>query len=375
MEHETYDVELVEITKKFGSFTAVDNVSLSIKRGSFFSILGPSGCGKTTLLRMIGGFEYPATGSVFIRGERSNDIPANKRRTNMVFQNLALFPMKSVFENIVFGLRRRKLAKDAIRRKSFETLEKVGLLGFEDKEISQLSGGQKQRVALARALVLDPAVLLLDEPLSALDEKLREHMKIELKRLQHSLGTTFVYITHDQGEALTLSDQIAVMLKGRIVQIGTPPDLYNNPGSAFVSAFVGTSNRFVGRLVSDAKNSTATIRVKNLVFEATSKEDLHTDGEVICFVRPQNILITGSEESVPGGYQTFKGIVTEKSFGGISIGYMIELTDGIQVKVTIPQAAHEKSYDVSERLFVSWRSDDMSCFSANELSDININLG
>ena len=293
----------------------------------------------------------------------------------MVFQNLALFPMKSVFENVVFGLRRRKLAKEEIRRKSSETLEKVGLLGFEDKQISQLSGGQKQRVALARALVLDPAVLLLDEPLSALDEKLREHMKIELKRLQHSLGTTFVYITHDQGEALTLSDQIAVMLKGKIVQIGSPEDLYNHPGNAFVSAFVGSSNRLVGKLISNAKNSTGTIRVESLDFVATLKEDLQKDAKVICFVRPQDILITGSKESIPGGYQTFKGIVTDKNFGGISIGYMIELADGIQVKVSIPQAAHEKSYDVSERLLVSWRPDDMACFSASELSDININVG
>ncbi len=233
------DLEVDRVTRRYGALAAVDALSLEVPHGSFFSILGPSGCGKTTLLRIIAGFLEPDSGDVRIGGESMRGVPPNRRPVNMVFQHLALFPMMSVGENVGYGLVRRGTPKAETRRKVGAMLERVGLAGAEDKRIDQLSGGQKQRVAIARSLVLDPTLLLLDEPLGALDLKLREHMKIELKQLQADFGTTFVYITHDQSEALVLSDRVAVMNAGRFEQVGTPQELYYHPETPFVAAFVG----------------------------------------------------------------------------------------------------------------------------------------
>src|SRR2546429_1574167 len=240
------DLEVDRVSKHYGTHRAVDELSFSVERGSFFSILGPSGCGKTTLLRMIAGFQQPDAGEIRIGGMRMNGVAPNRRPVNMVFQHLALFPMMSVGENVGYGLARRGAAQPLIRERVATMLKRVGLPGAEGKRIDQLSGGQKQRVAIARSLVLEPTLLLLDEPLGALDLKLREHMKIELKQLQADFGTTFVYITHDQSEALVLSDRVAVMSAGRFEQIGTPQELYYAPLTAFVAGFVGANNRLSG---------------------------------------------------------------------------------------------------------------------------------
>ena len=243
----TPDLEVRGVVKRFDAHLAVDQLSFNVQRGSFFSILGPSGCGKTTLLRMIAGFIQPDGGEIAIGGRSMAQVPPNKRPVNMVFQHLALFPMMSVGENVAFGLARRGVGRAERLRRAEAMLERVGLAGAADKRTEELSGGQRQRVAIARSMVLEPTLLLLDEPLGALDLKLREHMKLELKQLQSAFGTTFVYITHDQSEALVLSDHVGVMNHGRFEQLGTPQELYYSPASAFVAGFVGASNRLPGK--------------------------------------------------------------------------------------------------------------------------------
>ncbi|MBT6341512.1 MAG: ABC transporter ATP-binding protein [Desulfobacula sp.] len=240
----SYVLEIKNVTKKFGDFKAVDSVSFNVEDGGFFSILGGSGCGKTTLLRMISGFEEVTHGDLLVRGKSMEAIPPERRPVNIIFQNLALFPMMNVEKNVAFGLQRQRLPKKEVNTRVEEMLERVGLTGFEKKKVTELSGGQRQRVAIARSLVLNPSILLLDEPLGALDRKLREHMKIELKMLQKEIGTTFIYITHDQSEALVMSDRVAVMNQGRFEQIDTPKNLYKNPKTSFVAGFVGESNEF-----------------------------------------------------------------------------------------------------------------------------------
>jgi len=249
-------LEIKNLSKHFDDFTAVKNVDFSVEEGGFFSILGSSGCGKTTLLRIIAGFQQESEGDVIIRGQSMKGIPPEKRPVNIVFQNLALFPMMNVRENVAFGLKRQKLNRAVINSKVNEMLERVGLHGYENKKVTDLSGGQRQRVAIARSLVMNPSILLLDEPLGALDRKLREHMKVELKLLQKEIGTTFVYITHDQSEALVMSDKVAVMHDGQFEQIDTPRNLYKNPRTSFVAGFVGDTNRF--ELLSTEGNSMMT---------------------------------------------------------------------------------------------------------------------
>jgi spermidine/putrescine transport system ATP-binding protein len=236
------DIQLIELSKRFAELTAVDSIDLHIAGGEFFSLLGPSGCGKTTTLRMIAGFEQPTEGRILLDGVDVAYTPPHKRNVNTVFQNYALFPHLNVFDNVAFGLRRAKRPKDEQKRRVGEALELVRLTGFERRKSSQLSGGQQQRVALARALVLNPAVLLLDEPLGALDAKLRKALQIELKTLQQEVGITFLYVTHDQEEALTMSDRLAVMNGGRIEQIGAPQEVYEDPETLFVADFLGVSN-------------------------------------------------------------------------------------------------------------------------------------
>jgi spermidine/putrescine transport system ATP-binding protein len=243
------DLHCKNLVRRFGSHTAVDQVSLEIPAGSFFSILGPSGCGKTTLLRLLAGFERPDSGDIIIRGQHMNDVAPNRRPVNMVFQHLALFPTMSVGDNIAYGLKRRKVPAAERRQRIAGVLEQVGLAGMEARFPQQLSGGQRQRVALARCLVLEPTLLLLDEPLGALDLKLRDQMKVELKNLQKAFGTTFVYITHDQSEALVMSDRVAVMRDGRFDQVASPEALYREPATPFVASFVGDNNRLSGKLI------------------------------------------------------------------------------------------------------------------------------
>ena len=242
----TTAIKLDDVSKRFGDFTAVDDVSLNIKKGEFFSLLGPSGCGKTTTLRMVAGFEQPTEGQILLEGEAVEDVPPNERNVNTVFQSYALFEHLNVEDNVAFGLKRKKVEKNEIKRRVAEALELVSLEHRADARTTELSGGMQQRVALARALVNRPAVLLLDEPLGALDLKLRRQMQVELKDIQREVGITFVYVTHDQEEALAMSDRIAVMHEGRVVQCGEPEDIYEKPGEAFVAGFIGVSNLMEG---------------------------------------------------------------------------------------------------------------------------------
>jgi len=279
------------ITKKFGTYTAVDKVSFDVEEGKFFSILGPSGCGKTTLLRMIAGFYEPTTGEIEIRGKNVIGLEPNKRPVNLIFQHLALFPMMNVKENIAFGLKRRKEKAKIIDHKVREMLERVGLPGYDKHEINQLSGGQKQRVAIARSLVMEPSVLLLDEPLGALDLKLREHMKVELKELQAQVGTTFVYITHDQSEAMVMSDHVAVMKDGKFEQLDSPQNLYHNPASSFVAQFVGNNNKFTG-VLQKMSNGTSILQLEdNLHVRVTGTRELQLQEKVEMFIRPEAMII------------------------------------------------------------------------------------
>ena len=283
-------LQIEKLTRHFGDFTAVDGVDLEVEEGSFFSILGPSGCGKTTLLRMIAGFLEPTSGTVRIRGEDMAGIPPNRRPVNLVFQNLALFPTMNVAANIAFGLRRRRLPGADIRRRVASMLERVGLEGYGGKPIAQLSGGQKQRVAIARALVLEPSILLLDEPLGALDLKLREQMKIELKQLQAREGTTFIYITHDQSEALVMSDRVAVMNEGRFEQIDTPQGLYAGPVSRFVAGFVGENN-ILEADIEQQQDRTARVRVTGGPVMQTSLMQPVSGSRCKLYIRPESVML------------------------------------------------------------------------------------
>ncbi len=287
-------LEIDHITKNFADFIAVDDVSFEVEEGKFFSILGPSGCGKTTLLRMIAGFLEPSSGSLRIRGEDMAGIAPNRRPVNLVFQNLALFPMMNVAGNIAFGLKRQRCSAGEIESRTDAMLERVGLTGYGPKQISQLSGGQKQRVAIARALVLNPSILLLDEPLGALDLKLREQMKIELKKLQREVGTTFIYITHDQSEALVMSDTVAVMNEGRFDQIDTPRNLYEKPGSRFVAGFVGETNIFSASV--ETVEPELTVRTSTgITMRATAMQPM--DGQhCSLFIRPESIILMPDDD-------------------------------------------------------------------------------
>jgi spermidine/putrescine ABC transporter ATP-binding subunit len=278
------------VSKRFGDVLAVDNVSLDIRRGEFFSLLGPSGCGKTTLLRMLAGFESPTTGELYIDEQPMSAIPPHHRPVNMVFQSYAIFPHLDVRSNIAFGLRKAKLPRAELDAKVEEMLEMIKLPGYGSRGATELSGGERQRVALARALIKRPKVLLLDEPLGALDKKLREQMQIELRLLQQSVGITFVFVTHDQEEALTLSDRIAVMSKGHVLEVESPTQLYQTPKSRFVADFIGTMNFFAGS-VRDIGNGQAKIQCGELgeVLATTREEPISSGSEVVVAIRPENL--------------------------------------------------------------------------------------
>ncbi len=283
-------IKIVDVTKAFGSVLAVDDISIGIRRGEFFSLLGPSGCGKTTLLRMLAGFEWPTRGELFIDDQLMSDVPPYRRPVNMVFQNYAIFPHLDVRSNIAYGMRKAKLSKQELGAMVDEMLEMIKLEGYGSRGATELSGGERQRVALARALIKRPKVLLLDEPLGALDKKLREQMQLELRALQKSVGITFVFVTHDQEEALTMSDRIAVMSKGEVLQIESPMRLYEAPSNRFVADFIGTMNFFNGS-VRGIANGGVTIDAGPLgVVHATAEGDGIVDGsEVIVAIRPEKI--------------------------------------------------------------------------------------
>ena len=313
-------ITLTSVTKQFGETVAVDDVSLQIEGGEFFSLLGPSGCGKTTTLRIIGGFVYPTTGEVRINGEIMAEIPPYRRPVNTVFQNYALFPHKTVAQNIAFGLQMKKVPKSGISGAVERSLDLIQLPGYGDRKPSELSGGERQRVALARALINEPTILLLDEPLSALDLKLRKQMQLELKALQRKVGITFVYVTHDQGEALALSDRIAVMNDGKILQIGTPSEIYDSPQNRFVADFIGTSNFLEGTLISENKVLLITERPSKIVCTPTS--DIPLNIPVIVAIRPERFdLRTTLTSDVPN---FLRGVIQDESYLGTTLQYTVQ---------------------------------------------------
>jgi spermidine/putrescine transport system ATP-binding protein len=322
-------VELRDVTKRFGDVVAVNNVSLEIKQGEFFSLLGPSGCGKTTTLRMVAGFAHPTEGQVYIKGELVNGVPAYRRDTNLVFQQLALFPHMDVYDNIAFGpFVKRKLSKADIRERVDKVLDLVELSGFETRRIQQLSGGQQQRVAIARALINEPTVLLLDEPLGALDLKLRLQMQIELKTIQKRVGTTFIYVTHDQGEAITMSDRIAVINKGRVEQIAASEEIYSKPATSFVAKFIGDTNLLEGKVLGKEQD--------NVVFEsygakirvyANSSYDHVANSELTISLRPEKIKVHPEGAAVSGD-NLFAGRVKNATFMGSIVRYTVALDRG-----------------------------------------------
>jgi spermidine/putrescine transport system ATP-binding protein len=289
-------VELSDVSMDFGSFRAVDHANVNVKPGEFFSFLGPSGCGKTTILRMISGFMEPTQGTIRIGGQDMRGIGPNRRPTVLIFQNLALFPLMPVWENIGFGLEVRGVDKQTRRAKAEELLKLVDLPGAADKAISQLSGGQKQRVAIARALAVEPKVMLLDEPLSALDLKLRQHMRAELRTIQKRTNVTFIYITHDQGEALAMSDRVAVMSQGKIQQVGIPQEIYNNPVNGFVASFVGENNIFAGELLSSSGKGGGKFRTESGTFDVTVGQGVSKSTPCKLYIRPEYCLLAKKEK-------------------------------------------------------------------------------
>jgi spermidine/putrescine transport system ATP-binding protein len=314
----TPDVRLVDVTKRFEDVVAVDNLSLEVESGSFFALLGPSGCGKTTTLRMIGGFEQPTEGAIYLGEREVSGLPAYKRDVNTVFQSYALFPHLSVFENVAFGMRRRGVRGQTLSGRVREILHIVGLEGMEKRKPCQLSGGQQQRVALARALVNKPRVLLLDEPLGALDLKLRKQMQLELKGIQHDVGVTFIHVTHDQEEAMTMADRIAVMNHGRIEQLGTPTELYETPATAYVAGFLGASNLIAGTV-----SGADTVRLRSGPEVRVPREALAgRTGEVAVGIRPEKI------ELGNGQANTLDGTIVEQAYVGVATQYIVDTACG-----------------------------------------------
>jgi spermidine/putrescine transport system ATP-binding protein len=342
-----------------GLIIAVDHIDLEVEDGEFFSLLGPSGCGKTTTLRMIGGFEQPTSGMIELAGQDVTWLPPYKRNVNTVFQNYALFPHLSIFDNVAFGLRRKHLKEAEVKARVTEMLELVELPGYERRKPSQLSGGQAQRVALARALVNKPSVLLLDEPLGALDLKLRKQMQVELKRIQQEVGITFIYVTHDQEEAMTMSNRIAVMNRGKYEQLGAPETLYERPATAFVAGFLGVSNLLpasMGERDGDYRFATlahgAVVRIPSSL----------VDGEraIRIGVRPEKIRLHADPSTIPDQMNRLEGQVIDASYLGASTSYIVRSPDGERLTVfeqNIGRTAHGSLHQPGQQVHLSWSPD------------------
>lgn len=348
------DLHLVNLTKRFGDVAAVDDLTLTIPAGSFFALLGPSGCGKTTTLRMVAGLEDPTEGHIKV-GERDiTGLRAFKRPVNTVFQSYALFPHLDIFENVAFGLRRRGI-KD-VRGPVEEMLALVELSAMARRKPTQLSGGQQQRVAVARALINEPDVLLLDEPLGALDLKLRRQMQIELKRIQTEVGTTFVHVTHDQEEAMTMADTVAVMNEGRIEQMGEPSEIYELPKTMFVARFLGQSNLFLGEQVGTTSDAIR-VRAHDQVFTVPTSRNNASGSLVIVGVRPEKMTVVDQGDEIPSGHEQIPGVVTDVSYTGVSTQYLVRLPWGQEVMVFEQNTVVGDRCSVGDQVVVHWAPD------------------
>jgi len=348
MSHNGEAIRFDDVTKQFGSTTAVEDLNLSIRRGEFFSLLGPSGCGKTTTLRMVAGFEQPTEGSVYLEGEPVDDVPPYRRNVNTVFQSYALFEHLDVEGNVAFGLKRRKVDGEEIKTRVAEALELVQLTGREHSKPRQLSGGQMQRVALARALVNRPSVLLLDEPLGALDLKLRKQMQVELKEIQREVGITFLYVTHDQEEALAMSDRIAVMDEGVVQQSGPPEEIYETPRKTFVAGFIGVSNLLPATVEGDGVRLSTGQR-----HSATLPEGSEEGDSVHVSVRPEKIFLDDLED----GMVTVEGEIVERIYMGTTTQVIVELAPDVRmiaVEQNVARSRSDDRWEIGERVKLGW---------------------
>lgn len=354
-------ISIDRVSKHFGDVVAVDSISIDIEAGEFFSLLGPSGCGKTTLLRMLAGFETPTSGEIYVDGSPMTEIPPHHRPTNMVFQNYAIFPHIDVAGNIAYGLRKDKLGKVEQNRRVDEALEMVKLAGYGKRRANELSGGQQQRVALARALIKRPKLLLLDEPLGALDKKLREEMQLELRALQESVGITFIFVTHDQEEALTLSDRIAVMARGNALQIASPTQLYNQPVDVEVADFIGQMNFFDGRVV-DVQGERAVVETQGLgrLNARADQSFIHKDAQVVVALRPEKLLLSNQ----PGAetQNTAKGELTTSAYFGGRSHYYISVTGAdnrVEVATQDSGMSSDHSLERGSEVWLSWAEESL----------------
>ena len=360
-------VEIRDIFKRFGRVTAVDGFSLTVGRGEFVSLLGPSGCGKTTLLRLIAGLLRADSGEVVIDGQDMSDVPPNKRDIGLVFQNYALFPHMNVYENLAFGLRMRKMGKSEIRERVTRALELIGLPEVEDRTPQQMSGGQQQRVALARALVIEPRLLLLDEPLSNLDAKLREGMRFEILRIQRQLGITSIYVTHDQEEALTLSDRVVVMNEGHVMQIGAPTDIYERPENLFVASFIGKVNSYDCRVVESAEpGGDATVGLDGVGRLQVRPPRAVSEGEsVTVAVRPERIRLTHKGQEEPGEHtseNSFNAVIDAVMYSGSMTVYLLKLGSDKELTVEEKNSTGPSDFRVGENVDVQLQAENLLVF-------------
>jgi spermidine/putrescine transport system ATP-binding protein len=361
------DVRLDRVTKRFGEVVAVDDLTLEIGKGEFFSLLGPSGCGKTTTLRMIGGFEEPSLGAIYLRGADVTNLPPYRRSVNTVFQSYALFPHLDVSENVAFGLLRRGVDKRDVPNAVQDALRLVDLTGFEHRRPSQLSGGQQQRVALARALVNWPDVLLLDEPLGALDLKLRKQMQLELKRIQNEIGITFLYVTHDQEEALAMSDRLAVMRGGKIEQIGEPEEIYERPSTEFVAGFLGASNLLEGKVV-ERDAALARIRLVDGEMVSVPVERVgSTDTTVKLGVRPEKIRLESADGEPTDGWNCITGTLRMVTFVGVSHQFTLEGPGGRTITVYAQNVETEAAARPGDAVRLTWSPQHTFVVRSSEL--------
>ncbi|EKE01035.1 MAG: hypothetical protein ACD_21C00235G0003 [uncultured bacterium] len=349
-------IELRGVSKRFGSYQALHETNISIRNGEFITLLGPSGCGKTTMLRLISGFEKPDTGRIFIGGRDVTDLPPEKRHLNMVFQSYALFPHMTVYENVAFGLRCKKVAAAEIQQRVIDVLRMVKLDQLAERKPNQLSGGQQQRVAIARAVVNEPIVLLLDEPLSALDYNLRKNMQIELKQLQRRLGITFIFVTHDQEEALSMSDRVAVMNEGYVEQLGTPKDVYEEPTNLYVAEFIGETNIFSTEILETYDNKFV-VEIEGKRFVLNNKRDLKTGQQIHVVVRPEDVAVWGESEITAEEKQNMlPGIVEQVIYKGSTVDLIVRLASGKKIAAAefFNEDDEKLDYHTTEKVWIDW---------------------